>query len=218
MIKVILGIIILVSLFRLFDLKRRDLDSNYILISLFVQMIPFSFGKILFSYLKDFRIDEEHTLILGPFFNNVKIEYYFILFVMFIVLGVNRFPKSSFSVFSRRNFWFYSFLCLCFITLVNPSNGFRMSFLPIFSLIVQFFLFLKLVEANFSIYDVIEGLFDGLTILCGLNLMLAILYPILNVSAAVTMFSGEGGLEWSLRRDVASAVGIYGHPGHYLYL
>ncbi|SNR49918.1 O-Antigen ligase [Lutibacter agarilyticus] len=208
---IIIFVLVLIGIIRYLLKRQKKEDSKYILLSTFIQIIPFAFGKSLFTFFSGYEIGGGHNLVIGAFYNSIKIGTEFIFVIIFILFGFSKFSKKAF-VF-KENIWFYVFIILCGISYFNPVNFVPLSFTPLFFFIIQFVFLLKLIEINLSRKDILRGIYDGLAMYSLLNLLLTICYPILGIETAVTVFSGNSGLSWSLRRGVKSAVGVFGHPG-----
>ena len=212
MVKVlILAFLILLGLLRFLVNKQHAAKAGYILISTFIQTLPFAFGKVFYSFLDGKTVSTGQDLYMGAFGNHLRVEVEVIFFFLFILVGYQKFPKSAFSI--RKNKMLYVFFVLCIISYLNPVNLLSLSFLPLLSFVLQMTILIKLICSNFQEEEIIKGFYDGLKYLVLLNALLTVCYPILGVEAAVTLFTGEGGLEWSGRRGLSAAVGIIGHPG-----
>lgn len=212
MIKIIILILVLsVGFVRWFNRKQKQGSANYLLISMFLQTIPLGYGKAIHTYLEGQKVDSEFNVRLGAFDNNVRIEISLAFFCLFIFLGFTKYFKNAF--IPKYNIWLYILIVLCIISYFNPTNIFPLSFFPAISILVQLVLLLKLIEYNFNKADILKGIYDGLLLTTLLQFVLAIGYPVLGIDAVVTVFHGEGGLEWAQRRDTMSAVGTFGHPG-----
>lgn len=211
---VVVCLLLAVTIFRMVVRKTSGKsDNNYLLVSLFIQTLPFAYGKSILTLLPGKKIGGEMVFQeLGAFGNSVRFELPLLFFLILLLLGYRKWENNSFGI--KDNIWFYVLLVFSFIAVANPSNIFPTAALPLIAYVFQFLLIAKLFEYNFSIQTIIKGLYDGLKVLTILNLFLAICYPVLNIGIAATLFKGEHALEWAQRRaGYASAVGIFGHPG-----
>lgn len=212
MIKIlVLLCIIVIGLIRWLISKKHNKESNFLLVSLFIQIVPFAYGKAIYTFLEGQKIDQVNNVILGPFGNSVRIEAPLVFAILLMLLGFTHLRFKAFDI--KTNLWFYLLIILCIITFINPNSQFNLSFLPLISLISQVLLLFKVIEWNFSRREIITGLYDGLKIVSLIQFVLTVFYPLLGIEAAASIFRGEEALEWAQRRASASAIGTFGHPG-----
>lgn len=208
----VLAFIFLFGIVRWMSFKGLGKTSSYMLISLFVQTLPFGFGKAIYVFLSGQKTIDDNVVRLGEFDNAVRLEMPLIFTVLLFLLGYHKFKKNAFSI--RQNKWFYILLLFCVISSLNPYNKFVWSFLPMAVPFIQFFVFFKFLEANFSRDIIMKGIYDGLVMVSLLQFFLAICYPVLGLESIASIFRGENALEWSQRRGLQSAIGTFTHPGH----
>ena len=101
------------------------------------------------------------------------------------------------------------FLIYAGCTFLNPYNISRMQTAMAAFYLLSFAVFMYLFTNTFSVKTVVNGIFMGLMITVVLHFILCILYPVLNMEAAVKLFDHEA----STRSDERiGAVGTMGHP------
>jgi O-antigen ligase len=114
----------------------------------------------------------------------------------------------------KYNKWIVIILSLVLISLFNPYNFAKNSTWIFAYFFISHILFFKLVTSALSKEEIIKGIFDGLLILCTIQIILAICFPVLGIKAVTDIFK-EGASEWSTRLGTREgAVGIFSHPGH----
>lgn len=204
-------IIVAIAFVRWFFAEKKQKPSKYILISCFIQTIPFGYNKNIYEILKyDYFGDRE---MLGAFGSGISIEVTLIFSFLFFLLGLKNIKTVNED--KKRRSWLYVFLLACVVSIFNPSNERNISVLVLVSILFQLFLFLKIVESNFSYREVMAGTFDGLIWASLLQLSLAICYPVLNLKVVTTLFRGEDAAAWTNRREgYQSATGTFSHPGN----
>lgn len=204
-------IIFIFSAFQFFlsgvDLKKRQAA----IVSFIIQIIPFAIGKTIISLLNQAKAVGDFYEIIGPFGNDVRVEFSFLIFIfLVIIVGF----KARGGLDFLRDKWVLFFIILCVISLIVPGINYKWNFLPLMAFILQILFILSIIKSNLPIKTIYEGIFDGLTKATVLQFFLTILYPILHLEAAVLMFQGDSALDWTMRREgYPSAVGIFTHPG-----
>ncbi len=200
----ILFLIFAISIVRWFFAYKKGNSSKYILISCFVQTIPFNISSILYNY--------SQTPPLGEFGSKISVDTSLFFCSIFLLLGLSKLKSDIFSW--NRNKWFYIFIVFSVVSFFNPINPFKESvFVPLFFLI-QLILLLKIIEANFTRDEIFRGIYDGLAITTIVQCFLAICFPILGMEFMASIFRGDRALEVTYKReDYISAVGTFSHPG-----
>ncbi len=110
----------------------------------------------------------------------------------------------------RPNIWlFFIFAGYAAFTLINPYNmARRQSIVEVFYFL-SFAVFVYLFTNSFSVKTVLHGIYMGLACTVILHTLLAILYPILDFEAAITLFDSEAATRSDER---VGSVGTMGHP------
>jgi len=212
MIKILIVILISVlGIVRWFIARNNNKSSNFLLVSLFIQTLPFGYGKAIYTFLLGLLVDDEKQVLLGAFGNSIRIELGLVFFIFLLSVGFSKLKNNR--MINKDNRWFYVILIYSLITFLNPSSVYPLSFLPLISMLLQLLIVLRLLEANVSRVEILEGIFDGLKIITIIQFSLTMLYPVLDIEAVAILFRGEDALEWAQRRQITSAIGTFGHPG-----
>lgn len=196
----ILFSIIVFQLLRAVLIKNK-IGSKYLIVSFFIISIPLEFQWSL--------IDRNFKTGLGTLGKSLNIIIPLLLFLMLFAFSKRKkIAKIEFSI------WFKMMLFIIVISLFNPFN------VAVFGTIVfSFFLFCNFM---FFIYvfktltqkEVIYGFFDGFFILCVLQFVLAICFPLLGIKEVTTIFHSTAGV-WATRLDTrVGAVGVFTAPGN----
>ncbi|MGV3558425.1 MAG: O-antigen ligase family protein [Larkinella arboricola] len=141
---------------------------------------------------------------LGPY---IQISIASIMFIL--ILPFINWKKFKF----LKNKWVYVVIIMSVVSLINPYN------VATFSTLVFLYFFIihiLLFEAFYNIMDrsqIIKGIFDGLILLCIIQFILAICFPVFQISTVTKIFheSAEIGATRYGQRD--GAVGMFSHPG-----
>ncbi len=94
-------------------------------------------------------------------------------------------------------------------TLVNPYNMSRTATIVEVFYLLSFAVFMYLFANSFNVKNVVNGIFMGLAATAILHFLLAILYPVLGMEAAMKLFDDEAA---NRNDDRMGAVGTMGHP------
>ncbi len=187
--------------------RNAKKDSSYLLLSTFIQFIPLS-GII----YKIGSLKIPFGNMSGATDSFFAIDAFWIICIMILF-----FHPRTISSFLRRNIvrnnsYLYVLSVIEILSLINPFNSLHYSGLPTFLRIVQIFLFLKIISKYLSYQSALYGLYDGFKYAIGLQFFLTILFPVLHITVISQLFRPEIS-EWAFRRDVASALGTFMHPG-----
>lgn len=189
---------------RLFANVVRRKKNDYIFVSLFVFLIPFGF--IFFSF------PDSSAIRTGAFNKSISLEPFMLLMLfMFVALLLKK--RSINLKISKSS---YVLLGLFLIAFITPFNFAKFeTFYFLFRLILLFFSFYLLTRL-YHIHTLNKGVFDGLLLCVWLQFILAICYPVLNMTQVLTIFKdSEDVLYYAMERgDRQSAIGIFGHPGN----
>ena len=110
----------------------------------------------------------------------------------------------------RPNLWlFFIFIGYAAYTLLNPNNMARRQSIAEVFYILSFAVFMYLFANSFNVKTVLRGIYMGLACTVILHTLLAILYPVLNMEAAITLFDSEAATRSDERVGTA---GTMGHP------
>lgn len=196
----ILFFIIVFQFFRAFFNKSTK-APKYLLISFFIITIPFEFELSL--------ITEKLNSAAGTLGTTLNATIPFLLFLLL-------FPFSKYNIKSKIKFskWFRFTLILLIVSLVNPYNNTKFATVIFAFFLLSHFLFFYYLARTFTQREIILGFFDGFSILCVLQVGLAICFPLLGIKEVTTIFHPFAG-EWATRMDTrVGAVGFFTHPGN----
>ena len=204
---ILILLILCISIIRYNRDVNRKRNSSFLLLSTFVQFIPLSGIIYKIGSLK---------IPLGnmpgatdSFFAIDTLWMICIIILLFHPQTINSTLRKN---VTRNNTYLYVLAIIEVISVVNPFNSLHYSGLPTFLRIVQIFLFLKIISKYLSYQSVLYGLYDGFQYAVGLQFLLTILFPVLHITMISELFRPEVS-EWAFRRDVASALGTFMHPG-----
>ena len=131
-------------------------------------------------------------------------------FMLVIFLLVWYIAKEKQWRIRRPNLWlFFIFTGYAVYTVLNPFNMGRRQSLVEVSFLLSFAVFIYLFANCFSSKTVVRGLYMGLAVTVILNLILCILYPVLDFESAVKLFDHEA---MTRNDDRVGAVATMGHP------
>lgn len=201
----VLGLVFIICFFRYLLLRYLGRKANFLFVSSFIQLLPFGYHFLTISDLT------EEGVLCGAFGSTLAIElstFITILLILSLALKRKSVSKKSYSI----NIYLF-FLFLSAITFVNPHNNFILGVFVPLSVITQLLLFLVVLEPNITKEQVLKGLFEGLLIVTGIQLILTLMFPILNIESITTMFRGEESLIFASRERGNSAIGTFEHPG-----
>ncbi|MCF2504704.1 O-antigen ligase family protein [Dyadobacter sp. CY107] len=213
MVKVVILIFILaIGIFRWLSTAGRGKAATYMVISLFVQTLPFGFGKAVHVFIEGKMTEDDRFVRLGEFSNVLRLEMPLVFILFLIFFGFGKLKAGAFGI--KQNVWIYILFFFSLITAINPYNPEPLAFSALIFPLVQFLILFKLIEANFTPSDILKGIYDGMLMVVLLQFSLAICYPVLGFESMAAIFRGEQAYEWSQRRGMTSAIGTFGHPGH----
>ena len=195
----ILLIIIFFQLFRVFFIE--DIKGfKYLILSFFIITIPFEFTWPIF--------EGSYKTVGGTLGSTLNVTIPLLL--LLILPFFNWKNKSSLKLTN----WFKIIVALVIISLINPFSSLKYTslFFGIF-LLVHLLFFIQIFK-KLAYKEIILGFFDGFSILCVLQFILAICFPLLGISKVTTLFHPSAS-DWSTRMDTrVGAVGVFVHPGN----
>lgn len=182
-------------------LNKKRIGSKYLIVSFFIITIPFEFHWSL--------IEQNSMTGLGTLGVNLDIIVPFLLFlVLFFSPKLKIRSKIEFSI------WFKIMLLIILISFLNPFNTSVFGTIIFSSFLLSHFLFFIYIFKTLTKKEIIFGFFDGFFILCVLQFILAICFPLLGIKEVTTLFHSTAG-EWATRMDTrVGAVGFFKAPGN----
>ena len=142
----------------------------------------------------------------GTFGTSLAIwPFYFMSFILIWIIAHDKEWRIR-----RPNFWLLLvFTVYAAYSLLNPNNMGRMQTVVEVFYLLSFAVFMYLFANSFSVKNVVNGLFMGLAVTVVLHFLLALLYPVLGIEAAMKLFDNEAATRSD---DRVGAVGTMGHP------
>lgn len=204
---ILILLILCISIIRYNRNVNRKRNSSFLLLSTFIQFIPLS-GII----YKVGSLKVPFGNLSGATDTFFAIDALWIICIMILFFHPQIIKSSLRKNVIRNNTYLYVLTVIEIISVINPFNALHYSGLPTFLRIVQIFLFLKIISKYLSYQSVLHGLYDGFKYAVGLQFLLTILFPVLHITVISELFRPEVS-EWAFRRDVASALGTFMHPG-----
>ncbi len=196
---ILLSILLLIPLLRYFvaDFKK----SRHLLISFFVTSIPFQVAFPLYKL----------TTFSGC--GTIGTVFPLLLPLVLVLLLLPIYSTKWTDLKFDNKIWPKLFLLIVLLSIFNPINEAKGATLVLFVFVFSHFLFFKIIGNILSESEIIKGTFDGLLILCSIQLALAICFPLLGIKAVTGLFY-DGAEGWSIRNGRPGAVGTFTHPGN----
>lgn len=204
---VLIILILFISIIRYRNDIQKRVNPHYLLLSTLIQFIPLS--GIIYKFGS---INTYSGIRLGATDDFFAIDAIWIICIIIILFKPHTIPLSSRVEIKSNKQTFIVFSILEIISLFNPINNLHYTGLPTYIRIVQIILFLKIISQYLTYKDILTGLFDGFKWAVGLQFIITTLFPVLHVTFVSNLFRAEGS-DWAFRRDIASAMGTFIHPG-----
>jgi len=202
MINRVLLLVIIASFYILKSTFYKGGDVKYLFVSFFITITPFEFNIPLSSAL----YQTPGGTLGNVFFINVPL----ILLCILSPLIKDRIP--IFQLLKRK--WILLILGLVLISFLNPYNQSKLEtciFLYFFLTNVLLFI---VFSSILSKEEIIKGIYDGLMVLCLLQFLLALCFPLMHIAGVTKLFRLAAD-EWSTRNGTREgAVGIFVAPGN----
>lgn len=180
-------------------LKGRDI--TYLWVSFYLITTPLTFSKVIGN-----EADIAATGTLPASFR----------FTIPLLLAALLVFKSNFKnvfKFSFKN-WMVITSLFIIISVFNPYNEDYAASISYGIFFVSNILFLIVIGSYISAIQLLKGLFDGLAVLCIIQLGLAICFPVLNIVQVTSMFHAADAAIGATRAGTREgAVGFFNHPG-----
>ncbi|MEG2402740.1 MAG: O-antigen ligase family protein, partial [Muribaculaceae bacterium] len=142
----------------------------------------------------------------GTFDIAFRIQIYLLLIPFFLLIISKRFNWKVQPIKKK-----YILIILLFIgyTMLNPYDTVKDATLIPVVYLLAYLVFLYLLYSTCTIKTIIKGIYLGFAITIALHFVLAILFPVMNISSAITLFSYDATIRAISR---AGAVGTFSHP------
>jgi len=194
------ALILIYLVWYLFESK----DRHYLILSFVITCIPFQMAFPVFTPLYN-SLDGTGTL-------TSKI-YITIPLVASVILMLTRTNQSLLTYYKNER-WVLVVLGLAVISICNPFNYAMLATVAFVVTLLSYVVFFKLMSNLLSPPEVVKAVFASFMFLCGLQLVLTILYPLLGMSFVTTLFQ-SGGEEWATREGTrAGAIGVFVTPAN----
>ena len=198
----LLGLLVLWYTGRYLWLRAGGHRTRHLLLSFVLTTLPFQIAVPL--------LDPDYLTIGGTFTGKL-----FFTVPAAAALFLLAYEKNT-RVFylSRDERWVTAVLLLLLISFCNPNNYAPWATTAFACFFCSCILFARLVAANFTPNEILAGFYESFVVLCLVQAILAICFPLLNIGAVTRLFH-EGGEEWSTRNGTRpGAIGVFVHPGN----
>lgn len=200
----ILCLLIGIYIFKGLNNIRKGISYEYLSISFLLSSVPFQ----IFKYFGD----ENLNLQSGTLGSRIMISVPSIIVFIFLFFFANTSLKIKNLISLDR--WSLFLLFFCLVSLLNPINEFKWNTLVATVFIFQWLFTLNIIFYTLSYKDLIKGIYDGLRLLTVAQLILAVCFPVLQITAVTSLFH-EVANEWSTRLGSREgAVGFFSSPGN----
>lgn len=204
---ILILLILFISIIRYRNNLQKKVNPHYLLLSTLIQFIPLS-GII----YKMGSIKIPSGIVSGATDSFYAIDALWIIYILIIIYKPHKISILLRSNIKSNNNTFIIFSILELISVINPINNLHYTGLPTYIRIVQIILFLRIISQYISYNDILKGLFDGFKYAIGLQFIITTLFPVLQITFVSNLFRPEVS-DWAFRRDIASAMGTFMHPG-----
>jgi O-antigen ligase len=195
--------IVLILVFFVWYLFEKK-DGKYLLLSFVITCIPFQMAIPLYVPM---YIRHDGT---GSFTSKIFLTIPLIASLFLLISNKN---KGVFQFYKNER-WIYWVLLLVFISICNPYNYAVLATLAFALVFLSYILFFKLIYKYLEPSQIVKGVFASFAFVCGLQCVLAIMYPLLHMSFVTTVFQA-GGEQWATRVGTrAGAIGVFVTPAN----
>lgn len=204
---ILILLILFISIIRYNKHMKKGKHANFLLLSTLIQLIPLS-GII----CKLGSIHASFNVMPGATDSFFAIDALWIVTILIVIFHIKPLHPSL-KTKPKQNYKFFLILTIIeIISILNPINSLPYAGLPTFLRITQLFIFLHIISKYLSYQSALKGLYDGFKWAVGLQFIITTLFPVLHISYVSQLFRPEIA-SWAFRRDMASALGTFMHPG-----
>lgn len=183
-------------------IKKKS--KNHLFLSFVISCIPFQMSIPVF--IPDYQTGSG----TGTFTSKI---FLMIPLVSSIILLLTKRNKNLHYIYKNEQWILWIFL-LILISLINPYNHAIWATLAFALLFISYIIFFKLIYNSLNPIEVLNGIFTSFLFLCVLQFILAILFPLLNISFVTTIFQ-TGGEDWATRNGTRlGAIGVFVTPAN----
>lgn len=200
--KKLIFLFILVLIHIIWMYRSKSASPRYLIVSFFIMAIPF---QVAFP-IKEFILNSNSGTL------GATLALLLPLAMALVFIPYFRLSKTELNL--RYNMWMGIILILLIISFLNPHNYSKIGTLVWAIFIGSHVLLFKILISSITYAELIKGIFNGLFYLCIVQVILAICFPLLGISAVTNLFY-EGAGEWATRMGTRpGAVGVFTHPGN----
>ncbi len=179
-------------------------STSHLLLSFVITNIPFQMS--IPAFLPTYSAGVSTGSFTAKFFLTIPL-------IVSLILLCKQNNKGIFHLYKNER-WITWILGLVLISLINPYNFAFLSTLAFAFFFLSYILFFKLIYNTTSPIVIINGVYLSFNILCVLQFVLAILYPLLNMSFVTAIFQ-TGGEQWATRVGTRpGAIGVFVTPAN----
>ncbi|OGX91926.1 O-antigen ligase family protein [Hymenobacter coccineus] len=183
-------------------LRARRQRTRHLLLSFVLTTIPFQIAIPLLT--------PTYQTIAGTF----TAKLFFTIPLLASLLMLAREQNTRIFYLAREERWVTAVLLLLLVSFCNPNNYALWATGAFAWLFITCVVFARLVAANLNPTEILAGFYESFVVLCGLQAILAVCFPLLGLTSVTTLFQ-VGGAEWSTRNGSRpGAVGVFVHPGN----
>jgi O-antigen ligase len=200
----IFSALLLVYFFWYIKLLVQKRDYSHLLLSFVVTSIPFLTSIPVFT-------PKYHTQVGTGSFTS-KIFVMVPLIASFILL-ISKKNKHLFYIYTNER-WILWILGLIAISLVNPFDVAKWGAVAFAVLFLSYIIFFRLIYSSLTPIQILNGIFASFLLLCVLQFLLALMYPLMGISFVTNIFQAGGG-DWATRNGTrAGAIGVFVTPAN----
>ena len=183
-------------------LRLRNQSTRHLLLSFVLTTVPFQIGIPL--------VTPTYHAMPGSF----TAKLFFSIPMLASLIMLVREKNTRFFYASRDERWVTLVLILVLVSFCNPNNYALWGTGAFAWLFITCVVFIRLVVNNLNPAEILEGFYESFVLLCVLQAVLAVCFPLLGIVSVTRLFQA-GGEEWSTRNGSRpGAVGVFVHPGN----
>ena len=200
---ILLILIIFYCVARCLYLASNNKEFRHLILGFVFISIPFNINVTITKILAGTQVGTLGTILV--IYTPVLLSLLVLLFF---------YKKKRHYLIGQDRWVHYIFFLLFFSLVLNPNNNSKFTTIIFVSTFLSYIILFYRLFAVLSNEEIVNGLYEGITFLCCLQFVLAIMFPVLNQSFVTKLFH-EGAEEWSTRLGTRTgAVGVFQHPGN----
>lgn len=182
-----------------FLLKKQS--AKHLWISFYLISIPLAIEKVIGS-------SDSSAVAPGPLG-----QYYKITIPLALALLLLFRSKIGEVISFKINNWVTLIGILIIISIFNPYGADSKASIVFAIIFFSHILFYKVMSTIIDGLQLIKGIYHGLFLLCIIQFLLALCFPLLNINAVTTLFHAGGDIEATRLGTRPGAIGLFQHPG-----